>query len=179
MAKNKSFFFDLDGTLLNENKEISTKTLKFLKKLQKDHKIGIATGRPAYMIKKEINLIKPDLPVISINGGLVTDKYGNCDSPIYINTIDKNAQQEIILKLKELNLNFLLYTQDSMYYWNPKNNSPWCKWLLKTHKSRIESEKWNLTSLELVNENKITAIKFLVLIENDDIKISKKLERLC
>ena len=177
MAKNKSFFFDLDGTLLAKNKEISNATLQYLHKLKKNHKIGIATGRPSYMIKKEINQIKPDLPIISINGGLVTDKYGNCDNPIYMNLIDKKSQIEIIAKLKDLNLNFLLYTQDSMYYYDPNNNSPWCKWLHEMHNLRIDSEKWNFKPLLSTDENKIMAIKFLVLLENCDIKIKEKLNK--
>lgn len=176
MVKNKSFFFDLDGTLLGKNKEISTKTINFLKKLRKNNKIGIATGRPAYMIKKEIRQIKPDLPVLSINGGLITDKFGNLDSPIYINCIDKKTHVETIKKLKELKLNFLIYTPDSMYYWNPKSDSPWCKWLKETHESRKKSEKWNFEALDSINYEKINVIKFLVLLENKSVKFETELK---
>lgn len=54
---------DLDGTLLNDNKEISSYTKQVLNELQqRGHQIMIATGRPyraSQMYYHELNLTTP------------------------------------------------------------------------------------------------------------------------
>ncbi len=64
--------FDLDGTLLTDEKTITDKTKKYIEKLIDDgHTIVIATGRPyAGMLNyyKELNL---KTPIINTNGGMI------------------------------------------------------------------------------------------------------------
>lgn len=65
---------DLDGTLLEDNKQLSDKTVKVLKSLKdRGHKVVIATGRPvhgAYPFYKQLEL---DTPLITDNGSLISN----------------------------------------------------------------------------------------------------------
>ena len=45
MLKNKIMVMDLDGTLLNQSKEISAENIKFIKEISKNNLIIIASGR--------------------------------------------------------------------------------------------------------------------------------------
>ncbi|MCH5179752.1 MAG: HAD family phosphatase [Erysipelotrichales bacterium] len=60
---------DMDGTLLNDKKEICPKTKEYLKKLQKDgHIIVIASGRPIRAIKKYYDELELTSPIVCYNG---------------------------------------------------------------------------------------------------------------
>ncbi|WP_062352088.1 Cof-type HAD-IIB family hydrolase [Bacillus kwashiorkori] len=63
---------DLDGTLLKDDKTISTKTKKVLKQIQQDgHVVMISTGRPyrsSAMYYKELQLSSP---IVNFNGAFV------------------------------------------------------------------------------------------------------------
>lgn len=58
--KNKIVFFDIDGTLVDRDKNISPLTKRAITKLQKNNvHVAIATGRPPFMyndIRKELNI---------------------------------------------------------------------------------------------------------------------------
>lgn len=72
-------FTDLDGTLLNSNKEISARNANAIEQaLQKGHKIVITTGRPifsAIRLSEELNLMKEGCYTVSFNGGLIYDNF--------------------------------------------------------------------------------------------------------
>ncbi len=71
MEKNNHYIiaFDMDGTLLNNKKEISFKTKKYLKKLtRKGHKIILASGRPSRAMKKYYDELNLSTPLICYNG---------------------------------------------------------------------------------------------------------------
>jgi hydroxymethylpyrimidine pyrophosphatase-like HAD family hydrolase len=58
----KMIVMDLDGTLLDDNKNISKYTLSILKKCKnKGIKIVIATARSENSGKRIINLVEPDI----------------------------------------------------------------------------------------------------------------------
>lgn len=64
---------DMDGTLLNDNKEITLSTLDAINRLGKENKIFcISTGRPFYGVKPYIDKIDDDIPLILYNGAVVT-----------------------------------------------------------------------------------------------------------
>ena len=51
--------FDMDGTLLNEKKNIPSKTRRYLLKLaKKGHKIVLASGRPSRALKQYYEQLK-------------------------------------------------------------------------------------------------------------------------
>lgn len=71
----KLLALDLDGTLLNEQKEISTRNKEILKKAQeKGCQVVLTTGRPLKAVApyvKALELFGPDEYAITFNGGLV------------------------------------------------------------------------------------------------------------
>ena len=92
---------DLDGTLLNDNKEISSYTKQVLTELQqRGHHIMIATGRPYRASQIYYHELNMNTPVVNFNGAYVhhpkandfttihevldveISKYNNCPSTI-------------------------------------------------------------------------------------------------
>jgi len=58
MDKIKLIVMDMDGTLLDSDKNISSYTMDLLKRLNSDgYKLGIASGRPIIGLKRTIVLI--------------------------------------------------------------------------------------------------------------------------
>lgn len=63
------FAFDMDGTLLNKKKNISLKTKRLLKKLQKQgHVVALASGRPSRSLFRYYNELNLNSPMICYNG---------------------------------------------------------------------------------------------------------------
>ena len=74
MKKCKLLLFDLDGTLLQSEKTISTRTLSALKKCrEKDILIGVSTSRSEQNSFVFLNELMPDI-LISSGGALVKYK---------------------------------------------------------------------------------------------------------
>ena len=74
MKKCKLLLFDLDGTLLQSEKTISTRTLSALKKCrEKDILIGVSTSRSEQNSLVFLNELMPDI-LISSGGALVKYK---------------------------------------------------------------------------------------------------------
>lgn len=73
----KILFLDLDGTLLKDNKKISSKNIKSIRKiLDEGHYIAIATGRAIQSgidIVKKLGLTLPGSYLIAYNGAIVYD----------------------------------------------------------------------------------------------------------
>ena len=76
-SEKKALFLDLDGTLLNDKKEITPGNYHAIRQaLGEGHKIIIATGRPlASAIKQaeRLGLTEKGCYVISFNGGVIFD----------------------------------------------------------------------------------------------------------
>lgn len=77
MNASKILFTDLDGTLLNDEKNISIGNRQAIKKaLEHNHKIVITTGRPlpsALLLVEELGLTHEGCYAITYNGGLIYD----------------------------------------------------------------------------------------------------------
>lgn len=73
----KILILDIDGTLVNSNKEITPRTYDALMKIQElGHIIVLASGRPYNGMKQyveELNLDKKGGYAISFNGGMIVD----------------------------------------------------------------------------------------------------------
>ncbi len=63
---------DLDGTLLTDNKTISERTLKTLKRLQQEgHIVMISTGRPFRSSVQYYHELELNTPIVNFNGAFV------------------------------------------------------------------------------------------------------------
>ncbi|MFZ3588118.1 Cof-type HAD-IIB family hydrolase [Bacillus sp. DJP31] len=97
MQNTKLIFFDLDGTLLNHNKQIPTNTIKAIESLRSaGHFVAIATGRAPFMFKE----IRENLSIdtfISFNGQFVVHE----NEPIFKNPLKKSTLQRLHVESNE------------------------------------------------------------------------------
>ena len=124
MATNKMKLaaFDMDGTLLNDKKEITPKTEKVLKELQKQGvELAFITGRvyvSPYYYAKVHGL---DLMIAATNGSHVVDKNGNV---IYEAKLDKETVNKVLDLLKDTGFYFHLYPIDGLITSEENSSNP-------------------------------------------------------
>lgn len=114
----KILLFDLDGTLLQSNKNISKRTLNVLKMCRKNgFLIGVSTSRSEKNSMKFISELCPDI-IISSSGALV--KYN--DNYIYTAEFTSEETRDIIKTAREICGADCEITVDTIkeHYWNYK-----------------------------------------------------------
>ncbi|MCS4486792.1 Cof-type HAD-IIB family hydrolase [Staphylococcus americanisciuri] len=113
---------DLDGTLLNDNKEISDYTFRVLKTLQaQGHALMIATGRPYRASKLYYDQLEMNTPIVNFNGAYIhhpTDTH----FPTYHERLDEGIATSIIETLKKMDIqNLIAEVGDQVYIDRPDN----------------------------------------------------------
>ncbi|MGY4689503.1 Cof-type HAD-IIB family hydrolase [Salibacterium sp. K-3] len=87
---------DLDGTLLKEDKTISTRTYKTLREARKaGHMIAIATGRPYRASKMYYQQLGLDTPIVNFNGAYVHHP-GDPSFPVHHSPLNLETARTII-----------------------------------------------------------------------------------
>ena len=110
----KLFVADMDGTLLNDNKELSDKDIQSIKKLQAlGIKFSVATGRHDSMIKSYLKHLDLNVPVISCNGAIVREPFS--DQVFLSEALPKEQSIDVIDICKERNANFHIYGHESIF----------------------------------------------------------------
>ncbi|MCG2362566.1 Cof-type HAD-IIB family hydrolase [Staphylococcus epidermidis] len=107
---------DLDGTLLNDNKEISPYTKQVLTELQQcGHYVMIATGRPyraSQMYYHELNM---STPVVNFNGAFVHHPKAN-DFKMIHEVLDVEISKNIITALQQSHItNIIAEVKDYVF----------------------------------------------------------------
>ena len=99
---------DLDGTLLNNNKEISKFNQEILKTLINDYNIQLilSSGRPYEGIKKYNEILNNKNNAIIFNGASIVDENGEV---IYRKTVEKDSSKPIIELSKKYNVCIHVY----------------------------------------------------------------------
>lgn len=113
MSKYKLISLDMDGTLLDDNKKISSQTLNVLHLLQKEGKnIVIATGRPykGYLLYHDI--LSLNSYVVCYNGAMI---FNQNNEVIYSQEMDINESKLICKLLIDNNLEFCIWSKDNLY----------------------------------------------------------------
>jgi Cof subfamily protein (haloacid dehalogenase superfamily) len=104
---------DLDGTLLNKNKEISQNNIKALEyAANKGIKVIVATGRIYSDVCNLFKNVKIDKYVIANNGACI---YNTNGSKISAKAIEKNDLMFILKYLHEKGIYFEISTEDNLY----------------------------------------------------------------
>lgn len=104
--------FDMDDTLLNNNRQISPFTIETLKALQaKGHKLVINTARSKQFDQQYFDQLRPDYAILN-GGALILDKD---EHPIYKAELDVNATQAFIRQLLTVSDNFTVQAEDGPY----------------------------------------------------------------
>ncbi|PRY83891.1 Cof-type HAD-IIB family hydrolase [Alkalibacterium olivapovliticus] len=117
MKSNKLFVFDIDGTLLDENKTIPESTKEAVRLLSLEHEVAIATGRNRTMasdVIKELNIEN----YIVCNGAAA---YYKNDS-IYTNYLNKKELDDLIELADEHQHQMVYETVDELKRRNRKPN---------------------------------------------------------
>lgn len=115
MKQIDAIILDLDGTLLNDNKEITEKTKKVLLGLKDDIKIILASARQFYRIKpylEELGLVNKDNYTICFNGALVVN---NLENILVSSPIDSKNILNIDSFILDNNIEWTYYTYDNRY----------------------------------------------------------------
>lgn len=99
----KIVFIDIDGTLVNDEKQIPKENIETIKKLKtKGIEVVLASGRPYHSIEKYSNIAGAMPYIIGSNGGVVVN-YKE-DKLLYNANIDKPLALEILKFVKANNL---------------------------------------------------------------------------
>lgn len=107
----KLIALDCDGTLLNDHKEISPKTLISLKNL-KNIQIVLTTSKPFFKVKKyleELNLLHDKCYTISFNGGLILENNGYV---LHKDILPTSVVQQIVDFGRKYDLYTFIYEED-------------------------------------------------------------------
>lgn len=109
----KAIILDLDGTLLDDNKKISDKTIEFLKQIKEDIKIIPASARQFCTIKpylEKLDLLDENNYTICFNGSLIVN---NKEKELFLSYIDKNVVIKIDDFILDNNIDWTYYLYDS------------------------------------------------------------------
>lgn len=109
---------DIDGTLLNKNRELSIETIKQIKRLSDIPFILISSRMPKAMVHLQKQLEISHLPLIAYNGGLIIDN----GEIIHSTEIDLSITEEIANFCNNTSIHLSLYHNDEWYvpemdYW--------------------------------------------------------------
>ncbi|QEN09571.1 HAD family phosphatase [Oceanispirochaeta crateris] len=122
---------DMDGTLLDDQKRISTDNIEAINKLKaRGIYFVIATGRHDSMVKGYLDTLGLEMPVISCNGAMVREPFSNH----LFSSIPLQTEQvfEVILACKSLGADYHIYGRDviygetltsRMFYYNERNKT--------------------------------------------------------
>lgn len=105
---------DMDGTLLNDKKEISKRTLYDISEASKKGvKFVVATGRVFESACYFGDIIGVDMPIIASNGAYICDK--DMKSPIFSSQLTREEYMLIYNILKKYDINPHFYGTDTIY----------------------------------------------------------------
>jgi len=106
------YISDLDGTLLNENAELSAESARLLNALtDRGMYFSVATARTSATVGKMLSGISLSVPAILMNGVCTYDL--NAGRPVHINYIPQAAAEQAIEQIHRLGAEGFLYTMDA------------------------------------------------------------------
>lgn len=112
--KYKLIVLDMDGTLLNRNKEVTMENQIALKKArEKGIQVAIATGRVFSSARFYANMLGIDSPIIACNGALIKEAKSN--EIIYANPIDKVDLLKSLEIFRRHQVYFHTYDENTIY----------------------------------------------------------------
>ena len=110
-----AIFTDLDGTLLNDNKEIGEYTKNILMKYKHDINIIPTSARSFERIKpylEELDMVDSFNYTICFNGALIVNNLG---IELFSSHISKETMKELINHVDKYNIEWTIYTKNDIY----------------------------------------------------------------
>ena len=161
----KIVFIDIDGTLVNDEKQIPKENIETIKKLKtKGIEVVLASGRPYHSIEKYSNIAGAMPYIIGSNGGVVVN-YKE-DKLLYNANIDKPLALEILKFVKANNLFTAITLSGNLVLENEMHSL--------TKENRDELIVVNSLEEYLKNTNE-SIIKFSIMSDNkEDLQIARE-----
>lgn len=142
--KYKLLCVDMDGTLLNSNKEISEGTkVALLKAKEAGVKVVISTGRLFTSAYSYADLVGIETPIISANGAFIREKDKN--EVIYKSLLGKDNCEKILKVLKKYDLVPNYHTSNIIF---TEKTNPHIKMYTKTIAHQQEGKKVDIQFVE-------------------------------
>ncbi|HEY9666473.1 MAG TPA: Cof-type HAD-IIB family hydrolase [Coleofasciculaceae cyanobacterium] len=150
----KAVFFDIDGTLVNRNHEISMRSRHAIAQLLKrDITVSLATGRPYFGATQIMSELGVNGSSLFYSGALIINPYQ--ETSLFSKSIEPEVLEGLIQEVSQNNLYFELYTHTD-YYISQANQ------LAKIHSEYINKMP-KITSLsELITTEEILKVGFIV-----------------
>lgn len=105
---------DLDGTLLNENHEISEINKQMISEAKKRGvKIVLISGREPSSVKYYSNELKLNELIVGLNGGMITDS--KAEEILFNKCIDKGLEKKTINSMEDANMCGLVFIEGKIY----------------------------------------------------------------
>ncbi|WP_138206829.1 Cof-type HAD-IIB family hydrolase [Haloimpatiens lingqiaonensis] len=112
--KYKLLALDMDGTLLNSESRLEKENIESIKKcLDKGVKVVLASGREFNAIKKYVDKLNITEELVTINGAVIVRAENK--QIVKIHTMDKKMCKEIISKLREENISYIVFDKENSY----------------------------------------------------------------
>lgn len=166
----KLFVTDMDGTLLNSNKDITRENKTAINKLiENGVEVLLASGRHTAMLKEYPKRLGINTPVVGCNGGIISNlKTGEIH---YISEMKIDSVVKSIEIANKLDLDFWIYEKDNIYY---SSETDRIRMLSANNKSVSEDEivplkKYNGISEIIEASGKILKVLF-ILIGHQDVR---------
>jgi Cof subfamily protein (haloacid dehalogenase superfamily) len=157
---------DMDGTLLNEEHEISEENKRALKVVSdKGIKVAIATGRIYESTIKYARELGVKTPIICCNGALIKEEDGNI---IYESKIEYDLCTTIIDTLEKHNIYYQCFTDDTIF-------TPYINEWLRKYQMQDDLNIKIIESDNIKSSIKDSNILKFLIIEND-LELLYKLE---
>jgi len=111
----KIAFADLDGTLLNDQKQISTTTVRAIRRWQQaGNQFLIASGRYYRDVQGLLNQVDLNLPIIALNGAVTLDRAGEVLDAQRLQA-DSVVLEQVQAFCEAHHLIYLVYCTDGSY----------------------------------------------------------------
>ncbi len=105
---------DMDGTLLDADNKITDTTISRIKAaIKKGVVFTLCTGRPLQGVKKYIDLLDLDCPVITYNGAVIA--HSKTGRILFSRNMDRDDARKVFYLAKEKNTMFILWSQNKLY----------------------------------------------------------------
>lgn len=114
MSKYKLVAVDMDGTLLDDNKNISSNTINAINAIiAKGIVFVISTGRPYAGVKKYFEMIDGSIPLILYNGAVVS--FSKEDNVLYNCKLSSASSKKIIDIINYHHGTFIFWSNEKLY----------------------------------------------------------------
>lgn len=122
----KLFAFDLDGTLLNNKKELSVNNIIALKEISDTGSIvALASGRIGSSMQQYVNMLKNKVGLLTLNGAVVYKDAFDISTPIFNSPLPAEFADYLIQYAQNKNFGFNYYIDDKLYGLKQTDNSQW------------------------------------------------------